>query len=417
MSEEIAVLSVVDIFKIGIGPSSSHTVGPMRIATRFLNEAAAAGALAAASRVKVDLHGSLALTGVGHGTDKATILGLLGYAPDTIDPDDAEQSFAAVKQNKRLKLADGPEVDFDAARDIDLRGDIIPEVHPNEMRLFLLDAKGAVLFDQTYYSVGGGFIASAKQLTSPAKNDMIAGADRGRHPFGSAQELLSICRESNLAIHEVILENEDDFRPRAETEAALDRIWTAMRDCIARGLRTEGVLPGGLAVKRRAPALFKRLQEAPLANEREQLFDWLNVYAMAVNEENAAGGKVVTAPTNGAAGIIPSVLKHYCASEEANISHIRIFLLTAAGVGMLYKQRASISGAEMGCQGEVGVACSMAAAGLAAVWGGTPGQGELAAEIGSRSLACGAHRCASNTPTPKLLFFSHPVLCSFAVGL
>ncbi|MEQ8750529.1 MAG: serine dehydratase beta chain, partial [Amphiplicatus sp.] len=253
------MLSVVDIFKIGIGPSSSHTVGPMRIATRFLEEGAAAGALVAAARVKVDLHGSLALTGVGHGTDKAAILGLLGYAPDTIDPDEAERSFAAVKRNKRLKLAGGPEIDFDPAQDIDLRGDVIPDVHPNEMRLFLFDAMGAVLFDQTYYSVGGGFIASARQLTAPAKNDMIAGAEKGRHPFGSAQELLSICHEKNLAIHEVILENEDDFRPRAETEAALDRIWAAMRDCIARGLRTEGVLPGGLSVKRRAPALFKRL--------------------------------------------------------------------------------------------------------------------------------------------------------------
>ncbi|MEE2691563.1 MAG: L-serine ammonia-lyase [Pseudomonadota bacterium] len=376
------MLSVIDIFKIGVGPSSSHTVGPMRIAARFLDEAAADGVIALAARAKVELHGSLALTGVGHGTDKAAMLGLMGFAPDTVDPDEAERAVEIVRSQKRLKLAGGPEIAFDPSRDIDLRGDVIPEIHPNEMRLCLFDAAGGLLFDQVYYSVGGGFIASAKQLTTPARNDMIAGAEKGRYPFGSAHELLAICREKNLAIHEVILENEDDFRPRAETEAALDRIWAAMRDCIARGLRTEGVLPGGLSVKRRAPALFKRLQEAPLANEREQLFDWLNVYAMAVNEENAAGGKVVTAPTNGAAGIIPSVLKHYCASDGVtNVGHIRTFLLTAAGVGMLYKQRASISGAEMGCQGEVGVACSMAAAGLAAVWGGTPGQVEHAAEI------------------------------------
>ncbi len=377
------MLSVVDIFKIGIGPSSSHTVGPMRIAARFLGEARETGALANAARARVELHGSLALTGLGHGTDKAAILGLLGEAPDHVDPDAAERMVADVRARKRLKLAGGPEIAFDPARDIDLRGDIIPAIHPNEMALTLFDAGGAALFEQTYYSVGGGFIASAKQLTAPAKGDMIVGARRGRNVFGSAAELLAICRERKLEIHEAILENEDELRPRAETEAALDRIWAAMRDCIARGLKTEGVLPGGLTVKRRAPALFRKLQEAPLANEREQLFDWLNVYAMAVNEENAAGGRVVTAPTNGAAGIIPSVLKHYCASDgEENIGHIRTFLLTAAGIGMLYKQRASISGAEMGCQGEVGVACSMAAAGLAAVWGGTPGQVEHAAEIG-----------------------------------
>lgn len=377
------MLSVLDIFKIGIGPSSSHTVGPMRIAARFLEEAAADGALGEAASVTADLHGSLALTGVGHGTDKAVILGLLGEAPDTIDPDKAERLVAAVRSKKRLKLAGGPEIDFDPSKHIDLKGEVIPEIHPNEMRLRLFDTSEREIFDQTYYSVGGGFIASARQLTAPAKDDMIAGARRGRHIFGSAAELLAICHETGRAIHEIILENEDELRPRAETEAALDRIWDAMRGCIDRGLKTEGVLPGGLSVKRRAPSLYAKLQEAPLANEREQLFDWLNVYAMAVNEENAAGGRVVTAPTNGAAGIIPSVLKHYCASDgDVNIGHIRVFLLTAAGIGMLYKQRASISGAEMGCQGEVGVACSMAAGGLAAVWGGTPGQVEHAAEIG-----------------------------------
>ena len=377
------MLSVVDIFKIGIGPSSSHTVGPMRIALRFLAEAEAAGVLARAACVRIRLHGSLALTGIGHGTDKAAMLGLLGFEPDTVDPDEAERAVARVRETKRLRLARGPEIDFDPARDIDLRGDVIPSVHPNEMRLILLDAAGATLADQTFYSVGGGFIASARQLATPTRNDMIAGSSRGKHVFGSAAELLAICREKKLQIHEVILENEDGFRPRAATEAALDRIWAAMRDCIARGLKTEGVLPGGLNVRRRAPALFRKLLDSPLANEREQLFDWLNVYAMAVNEENAAGGRVVTAPTNGAAGIIPSVLKHYCASDGVEqIGHIRTFLLTAGGVGMLYKQRASISGAEMGCQGEVGVACSMAAAGLAAVWGGTPEQVEHAAEIG-----------------------------------
>lgn len=379
----IFMLSVFDIFKIGIGPSSSHTVGPMRIAKRFLIEAKAAGLLEKATRVKADLHGSLALTGIGHGTDKATILGLLGFEPDATDPDEAEAAFASVKQNARIALYGGPSVPFECSTDLDLRGDIIPEIHPNEMRLRLYGKDEEALYDQYYYSVGGGFIATEKQLSAPSEDDLIARPRRGLRSFSSAAELLSICQKTNIAIHDVILENEDAHRPRTETEQRLDAVWAAMRDCIDRGLKTEGVLPGGLNVTRRAPALYEKLQSAPLANEREQLFDWLNVYAMAVNEENAAGGRVVTAPTNGAAGIIPAVLKHYCASDgTTNLHHIRIFLLTAAGIGMLYKQRASISGAEMGCQGEVGVACSMAAGGLAAVWGGTPAQVERAAEIG-----------------------------------
>lgn len=377
------MLSVFDIFKIGIGPSSSHTVGPMRIGRRFLEEARARGVIEKAVRVKADLHGSLALTGIGHGTDKATVLGLLGFEPDATDPDEAEAAVAAVRRDKRLKLHGGPEIAFDYGADIDLRGDVIPDIHPNEMRLALYGKDGAALYDQHYYSVGGGFIATERQLSAPAEGDMIARPRRGTRVFASAAELLALCQREGLAIHELILENEDAVRPRAETERKLDAIWAAMRDCIDRGLRTEGVLPGGLMVTRRAPSLHQKLLDAPLANEREQLFDWLNVFAMAVNEENAAGGRVVTAPTNGAAGIIPAVLKHYCASDgTTNLGHIRIFLATAAGIGMLYKQRASISGAEMGCQGEVGVACSMAAGGLAAVWGGTPAQVERAAEIG-----------------------------------
>jgi L-serine dehydratase len=377
------MLGVFDIFKIGIGPSSSHTVGPMRIAVRFLEEAAQMGALETAARVKVDLHGSLALTGIGHGTDKAVMLGLMGFKPDETDPDEAERAVAKVRETNHMALHGGPEIAFDPKTDIDLRGDVTPELHPNEMRLTLFDAAGAETFSAVYYSVGGGFIASEKQLKAPAEDDLIIGARKGRHSFASAAELLSHCREHDLSIADIIAENEDEHRPRVETETMLDHIWAAMRDCVDRGLNTRGELPGGLKVKRRAPSLYAKLTENPLANEREQLFDWLNVYAMAVNEENAAGGRVVTAPTNGAAGIIPSVLKHYCTEDgNENLGHIRKFLLTAAGIGILYKQRASISGAEMGCQGEVGVACSMAAAGLAAVWGGTPGQVEHAAEIG-----------------------------------
>ena len=376
------MLSVFDIFKIGIGPSSSHTVGPMRIARRFLEEAAASRVLSNTQQIYVSLHGSLALTGVGHGADKAVVLGLLGFEPDKTDPDDAENAWQNVKSHKTLKLVGAGEIAFDPAADIELRGDIIPTVHPNEMRLQLLGENKKIIFDQTYYSVGGGFIASEKQLSMPAEDDLISIPRNGKHEFASAEELLRICAANNLQIHEVILENEDTLRPRVETTKKLDQVWAAMRACIHRGLKTEGQLPGGLNVKRRAPSLFRKLNESPLANEREQLFDWLNVFAMAVNEENAAGGCVVTAPTNGAAGIIPAVLKHYCGAEDADANHIRIFLITAAGIGMLYKQRASISGAEMGCQGEVGVACSMAAGGLAAVWGGTPAQVEHAAEIG-----------------------------------
>ncbi|MEL6365078.1 MAG: L-serine ammonia-lyase [Pseudomonadota bacterium] len=376
------MLSVFDIFKIGVGPSSSHTVGPMRIARRFLVEAGEAGALGDAARVLVELQGSLALTGVGHACDKAAILGLLGEEPETVDPDAADAAVAQVRETGRLALLGAREIAFDPKRDIDFRGDVIPELHPNGMRLVAYDADGAALFERTYYSVGGGFIASAKQLTAPAEDDLIVNARSGPHPFSSAEELLQLTEKTGLPIAQIILANEDAVRPRAETLEKVDEIWAAMNACIDRGLKTRGVLPGGLKVKRRAPELWADIEGAPLSNERERLFDWLNVYAMAVNEENAAGGRVVTAPTNGAAGIIPSVVRHYCAAEEGARDKIRTFLITAAGVGMLYKQRASISGAEMGCQGEVGVASSMAAAGLAAVWGGTPAEIEHAAEIG-----------------------------------
>ena len=376
------MLSVFDIFKIGIGPSSSHTVGPMRIARRFVLEAADAGKIKSTDQVHIELQGSLALTGIGHACDKAVILGLLGFDPQDIDPDEADASFEQIKKGNRLQLFGGPEVDFQYQRDLDFRGDIIPELHPNGVRLILKDADGEVLFDQTYYSVGGGFIASAKQLSAPAVDDLIDLKRPARFSFSSARELLELCSDHSLSIEELLLQNEDDQRPRDETYDRLDAIWRAMSSCITRGLTTSGVLPGGLSVVRRAPGLYQKLMDAPHGNEREQLFDWLNVYAMAVNEENAAGGRVVTAPTNGAAGVIPSVIKHYCCDGEENTAHIRRFLVVAAGIGMLYKQRASISGAEMGCQGEVGVACSMAAAGLAAVWGGMPSQIERAAEIG-----------------------------------
>ena len=376
------MISVLDLFRIGIGPSSSHTVGPMRIARRFIGNLARARTLAHVARVEVALQGSLALTGVGHGSVDAVVLGLLGQRPSTIDPDAVPGLLDGVAQSGRLQLPDGPEIAFCKRRDIALDTHIMPELHPNGILLKALGASGAGLLSETYYSTGGGFFATERQLRTPAPNDTIAAATRGKFAYGSGAELLDLCADTGLTIDQIVLENEDSFRPRAETMAGLDAIVAAMLACIDRGLKTEGTLPGGLNVRRRAPEVQARLASGVGANEAERLLDWLNVYALAVNEENAAGGRVVTAPTNGAAGIMPSVLKHYCCNDGQAPDVARRFLLTAGGIVLLYKMRASISGAEMGCQGEVGVACSIAAAGLAAIWGGTPVQVASAAEIG-----------------------------------
>ena len=376
------MLSILDIFRVGIGPSSSHTVGPMRIARRFVKSIAAHELTGATWKIRVELQGSLALTGAGHATPKAVILGLSGLEPETLDPDAANAILAQITASRRIVLAGGPEIAFDPETDIRFAYDIIPDLHPNGMKLTALDEKHRVLHEQTYFSTGGGFIASKQQLETPLENDIIQAGVDVPYVFASADELLGLCAAENLAMHEIILANEDAMRPRGETEHALDRICAVMQASIDRGLACEGVLPGGLQVARRAPAIWKKLQAVPQSNEREQIFDWLNVYAMAVNEENASGGQVVTAPTNGAAGIIPAVIRYYCPADTDCTEKIREFLATAGAIGLLYKQRASISGAEMGCQGEVGVACSMAAGGLAAVWGATPGQVASAAEIG-----------------------------------
>jgi L-serine dehydratase len=314
------------------------------------------------------------------------ILGLLGFDPETADPDHAETAFRATIAGKSLALFGGETVAFHAVKDILYRGELVPELHPNGMALRLYaDTEAKVpVFERVYYSTGGGFIASARRLSRPAKGDVVEDRARSPHAFGSAAELLSLCNQSGLSIRRLMLVNEDQRRARDETLAQLDHITDTMLACIDRGLDTEGILPGGLEVKRRAPDLYRKLKTGAGVNEREALFDWLNVYAMAVNEENAAGGRVVTAPTNGAAGILPAVLRHYCCDDDGAPIRAKTqrFLLVAGGIGLLYKQRASISGAEMGCQGEVGVACSMAAGGLAAVWGATPVQCLAAAEIG-----------------------------------
>lgn len=376
------MLSVLDLFRIGIGPSSSHTVGPMRIGHRFARGLDRRGLLGFVARIEVDLLGSLALTGVGHATPKAVILGLAGFEPETVDADAADAIVAAIETDGRLTLGGAVMIGFDPAVDIRLCYDVVPRLHPNGMTVRAFDASGQEIASGEYYSTGGGFVASRRQLETPVSNDVVTAGHTVPFPFTSAAELLAICHAERLAIHDAIYANEDAVRPRSETDAALDRIASVMMACIDRGLNASGFLPGSLRVKRRAPAMWQKLCTTPLSNEQEQLFDWLNVYAMAVNEENAAGGQVVTAPTNGAAGIIPSVIRHYCKRSDASAQAVRTFLLTAGGIGLLYKQRASISGAEMGCQGEVGVACSMAAAGLAALWGASPLKVTSAAEIG-----------------------------------
>lgn len=366
------MLSVLDIFRIGVGPSSSHTVGPMRIAARYVSRLQKKAVTA--DQIEMIFRGSLAFTGSGHGTFRAAKLGLLGFKPETIKMDAAEAALDALDQSNTLP--DGPRVVVTIDYETPTR------LHPNEM-VMIASQGGETLDQRTYYSTGGGFIASHAQLAKPVKDDFIRVGVPSPHPFLSAAELLSTCANEDSSIADIIMANEDAKRPRAKTLKNLDHIAAVMMQSIDRGLRTTGLLPGSLKVTRRASGLWNKLTSAP-PNEREALFDWLNVYAMAVNEENAAGGQVVTAPTNGAAGIIPSVIRHYCHDEDgtAQTEQIRRFLLTAGGIGLLYKQRASISGAEMGCQGEVGVACSMTAGGLCAVWGGTPEQVASAAEIG-----------------------------------
>ena len=376
------MLSVLNIFRVGIGPSSSHTVGPMRITKRFIDSPEFDSSLDSIQRVEVTLLGSLALTGKGHQTPKACILGLLGLEPETLDSNLADDLVKRASSEKSLALNGKKQIAFNPDTDLVFDCETPSELHPNGMILRAFGDDEQLLIQKTYYSTGGGFIASKEQLEKPLTDDIVPTTAKVPFAFGSADTLLKICESEGLDIFQVIYANEDAMRQRKITDASLDRISAVMNSCIDRGLNTQGILPGCLQVERRAPKIWQKLKSAPKSDEREQLFDWLNVYAMAVNEENADGGQVVTAPTNGAAGIIPAVLRHYCNEGPDRELNIRKFLLTAGGIGLLYKQRASISGAEMGCQGEVGVACSMAAGALAAVWGATPLQVASAAEIG-----------------------------------
>jgi L-serine dehydratase len=375
----LVAVSVFDMFKIGIGPSSSHTVGPMRAALAFCEDLNKKGGLSETTDVVVKLYGSLALTGIGHGTDKAVILGLLGETPRGVDPDAIEGMLEEVRTSGRIALLGDREIDFDPSEKIEFHKEERLPRHSNGMGLVAFDADGKVLHEDIFYSIGGGFIVREGEDEGEGESD----ADRQiPYPFDTAADLLDHCRQQASGIWEVMLQNELTWRDEATVRKELLAIWSVMQECTQRGFREEGNLPGGLDVRRRAPRLYRELG-LQKGVEHLDLLDWVNVYAMAVNEENAAGGQVVTAPTNGAAGIIPAVLHYYHRFvDDASDEGVVRFLLTAGAIGILYKKNAGISGAEMGCQGEVGVACSMAAAGLTEAIGGTLGQVENAAEIG-----------------------------------
>ncbi len=377
-----ASISILDLFTIGIGPSSSHTVGPMRAGNRFVARLMEAGVFDKTARVEAHLYGSLALTGKGHGTDKAVLLGLEGETPEGVDVDAVPAKIEATRTQQRLMLGGSREVSFHEKEDLLFhRLESLPE-HPNGMRFIARDADGNELLSRVYYSIGGGFVVNEET----AKLDALSTKPRELpYAYQTGDDLLRLYRETGLSVSELTLRNESAWRPEVETRAALLKVWRAMHACVERGCQREGILPGGLKVERRAPKIHRELSANPEAGLRDPLtvLDWVSLWAMAVNEENASGGRVVTAPTNGAAGIIPAVL-HYFVRVHGGADDDRItrFLLTAGAIGMIYKLNASISGAEVGCQGEVGVACSMAAGALCEALGGTVPQVENAAEIG-----------------------------------
>jgi L-serine dehydratase len=380
--------SVFEVFRIGIGPSSSHTVGPMSAVNSFLAEIRAKTTEHLVERVVVKLYGSLALTGVGHATDFAVIAGLIGETPEDADPADLAQRVEEVRRSKRLLLDGEREIAFTPETDLVFHRDEMLSEHPNGMILEAFDALGASLHRNTYFSIGGGAILDQAAFAASRRADEVPHRPV-RYAFASAKELLALCQRYNLSIADIVYRNELAYQDEATTRAKLLKVWRVMNDCLQRGLITEGILPGGLGVKRRAPALYRQACDVDGKLTADfRAMDTVSAFAIAVNEENAAGGRVVTAPTNGSAGVIPAVLAYFTrfcdavTDADTRDDHIIAFLLTAAGIGMLYKKNASISAAEMGCQGEIGVSCSMAAAGLAAVMGATAAQIENAAEIG-----------------------------------
>jgi L-serine dehydratase len=373
-------ISAFDLFKVGIGPSSSHTVGPMRAACSFAHRLREEGLLTQVARVRCELFGSLGATGHGHGSVKAVVLGLEGERPDLVDPNTAVPRVESIRRAGKLSLAGEHPIAFSVDDDVVLHRRKRLDFHSNGMLFHAVDADGIELDRREYYSVGGGFVLDEDDAGNPV---IVEDATAVRYPFRTGQELLAQARESGLRISDIVLANELSWRSEQEVRDGLLHIWSVMQECVERGTRTPGVLPGGLKVRRRAAALRTQLEAHRDDTDPLRAMEWVTMYALAVNEENAAGGRVVTAPTNGAAGIVPAVLHYYrdfvdSFSEDGVVR----FLLTAGAVGMLFKENASISGAEVGCQGEVGSACSMAAAGLAEVLGGTPDQVENAAEIG-----------------------------------
>jgi L-serine dehydratase len=381
-------ISAFDLFKIGIGPSSSHTMGPMTAAGRFLHEIKFGDrprpARSVVSRISVSLHGSLAFTGIGHGTDKAVILGLAGYLPDTIDPGHIDEIVGRVAAEKSVTPEGHPRYGFDPADDLVLDRKAALPGHVNGMSFSAYDRDGQLLLRSIYYSIGGGFVVSDEELARTKAGEVKDQSAPVPFPFTDAAGMLAMAEASGKSIAAMQRANELTRRPPGELDAGLDAVWSAMSNCIDRGLALDGIMPGGLKVRRRARKLHEELREDARRNVHNPLHvtDWLSVFAMAVNEENAGGGRVVTAPTNGAAGVLPAVMRYWKQfNAEADSASLRTFLLTAAAIGGLIKRNASISGAEVGCQGEVGSASAMAAAGLAAVMGGTPAQIENAAEI------------------------------------
>ncbi|MFC5524097.1 L-serine ammonia-lyase [Polaromonas jejuensis] len=380
-------VSIFDLFKIGIGPSSSHTVGPMRAARLFTLRLVSEGVLDSVARVKSELYGSLGATGKGHGSDTAILLGLAGYEPDTVQPDDIPTLLADIRSRGRVELLGRRGIALNEKADVLFYLLKTLPFHANGMKFTAFDSRGEELTSHTYYSVGGGFVVSDQVAEDGSKQKVIApDVTVLPLPFRTGDDLLAITRDLGCSIAEVMRRNERHWRSDAEIDSGLLKIWSVMQDCVSRGCRAEGRLPGGFKVRRRAAALHRALT-APSSDQKAPdpliVLDWVNLYALAVNEENASGGRVVTAPTNGAAGIIPAVLHYYARHlSSATDAGVIDFLLTAGAIGILYKENASISGAEVGCQGEVGVACSMASAALCAVMGGSPEQVENAAEIG-----------------------------------
>jgi len=366
-------ISIFDLFSIGIGPSSSHTVGPMRAAVRFVNSLKNKPV----HNILVEIYGSLALTGKGHGTDSALLIGLEGNLPHLVDPDTILPRTESIKKTKKI-LINEKEINFDYDKDFIFHRDKLLPKHTNGIKLTAFDHQHNIMTEQVYYSIGGGFIVSDDEFGHEISEVKLP------YPFDSAQELLDLCQQHHLTIRDLMLANEKAFRSEEEINQNISNIDKVMSDCIEKGCKTEGILPGFLKVKRRASELYKKLQveNFPKPTENSDVMHWLNMYAMAVNEENASGGRIVTAPTNGAAGIIPAVLNYYKNFDKnVDFEKIKTYFLTAGAIAILYKKGASISGAEVGCQGEVGVASSMAAGGITAVWGGSIFQIEKAAEI------------------------------------